>query len=171
MRITSFALAAATGAMLSLAVPTAAQDDGKGVQLVSNATGRCLHLRAPDTPGGGGLEVATCQDFPDFLFSIGRSSTQILVKLTSSHFVCVAATDDPTELQKLPRPIETRDCAGVVGSLWHVQPEGDAERLAKEDRAQTPSNACMEANAETGAVELRMCDLGKAQQWTRKTVR
>src|SRR5688572_23391409 len=82
----------------ALSVGTSAAAQQTAFHIVSAKTKECLHLRAPDKPGGGGLELKACRSFPDYVFSLERSTTgvtPIMVKLTSSRFVCVVASDEP----------------------------------------------------------------------------
>jgi hypothetical protein len=74
--------------------------------IVSVKTKECLHLRTPDKPGGGGLELKPCQPSPASTFSLERGTTDvtpIMVKLTSSRFVCIVAPDEP--IASLPKPL------------------------------------------------------------------
>jgi hypothetical protein len=170
MRIMSCWLVAVVGtAALSLGAPAEAQDTA--FQIVSAESQKCLHLRTPDTPGGGGLDIKPCQSSADFAFSLTPSTTevtQIIVKVTTSRFVCVVATDEPMAGVSKPMPVTTVDCGGL-GSLWFQSGPLAQRVIRKADRNQMPAG-CLQVSPTTGAVGIDLCQDLPHQQWILKPV-
>jgi hypothetical protein len=165
MRITSIGLVALVGtASLSLGAPADAQETA--FRIISVDTKECLSLRKPDAPSGGGLELKPCQPSTDIPFSLERNTTgetQIIVKLTTSRFICVVASDEPLASATLPLPVSTKECGGL-GSTWFHSGPLDQHVIRKADRAQTPAG-CLQVNAITRAIELEVCQAVPRQQW------
>lgn len=142
-----------------------ASADEPRFRLVSKASGKCIKLAAPDAPDGGGLTTGNCQTFPDFFVSGHAGSTQLMFELNSARFACIFATDTPS-LDATPKAM-TRNCAGVVGSLWNVRGEdsGGFRQVEKSDGTGVPTGFCMQENADTAQIELDICQGLPEQSW------
>jgi hypothetical protein len=137
-------------------------------RIVSQASGKCISLKAPDQNDGGGVTMRDCQNFPDFFVTVVGDTSQLQFRLSSSKFICVVATNNPTSDPPLAK-VMTQNCVGpggigLPGNFWNFRPpiffHPDAVTIEKRGPPGSSNeftNFCMHENTETSEVELVGC--------------
>lgn len=148
-------------------------------QMISQASGNCLTLKAPGQSDGGGLTTAPCQNSPNFLVTqAGRTGAfELQFRLdNNTRFVCIFATDNPVVS---PPPqhakVETRNCAPPGGpvptpSMWNVRGPDNAgfQQVEKLRNNIDSSNFCIfedTQDAPTPEIILDVCQGTKSENW------
>jgi hypothetical protein len=141
-------------------------------RLVSEDSGKCVRLKAADQDNGG-LTMADCKNFPDFFVTSPSSSmTPLFFQLNSSRFVCIFATEAPDiHADGHLDEVQTRNCAGLVGSLWTIRGgtgEGfhQIEKMKRDLAGGTePSNFCLQEDGASSRLVLDVCQGVPPQRW------
>ena len=167
-------LAAASFLLALSPFAASAQGNFPAFTMVSQASGNCLTLKAPDQSDGGGLITAPCQNFPNFFVTVAGSvgEVQLQFRLTSSHFVCVFADDNPVVSPNGQRPkVGTRNCVSPSGlgpkaSMWSVRgPDNDGfQQIEKLANNIDSSGFCM-IETPTADIELEVCQGVNTEHW------
>ena len=142
-------------------------------RMVSQASGKCVSLKAADQADGGGLVMRDCQNFPDFfVFATSNFEAQLQFRLSSTKFICVFATENPVISPSGARAkVMTRNCVGpsgvgIAGSLWNIRgPSADDFRQIEKLKGVDSSNFCIRENQQTSEVELDVCQGVAEENW------
>jgi len=147
-------------------------------QMVSQASGKCVSLKAADQNDGGGLVMRDCQNFADFFVTATSTfEAQLQFRLSSTKFICVFATENPVVSPSGARAkVMTRNCVspsgvGIAGSLWNIRgSSGDDFRQIEKLRGVDSTNFCIRENQQTSEVELDVCQGVAEENWKLKAI-
>jgi hypothetical protein len=155
--------------LLILGASEASAQDYPAYRVVAQGTGNCLKLKSPETDNGG-LTTAPCQNFADFFVTIVGNPGQFFplqFRLTSSRWVCIVATENPTPQPSDRRSkVTTQKCAGP-DSQWDIFGP-DSDGFVKFDKIRNsidPSQFCIFNNTQSGEIELEVCEGGTTENW------
>jgi hypothetical protein len=132
------ALIPMTAALLLILDPSqaSAQIGGPAFSFVSQASGNCLTLSAPDQSDGGALTTAPRQNFANFFVTVvGNTGGAVLqFRLNSTRFVCIYSTETPVGQPSDHRAkVSARNCASpptrYPGQKYVERPRSRQQRL------------------------------------------
>jgi hypothetical protein len=167
----------AASLLLVLGTSGASAQATRTFRFVSQASGKCLSLKAADQSDGGGLRTAPCQKFADFFVTVAGSTgeVQLQFQLNSQKFVCIFATETPVlDPSGRRAKVGTRNCVGPpvpTPSLWNIRGPDNAgfQQIEKLNHVDS-TNFCMRENAQTSDIELDVCQGVPEENWKLESV-
>jgi hypothetical protein len=144
--------------------------------LVSKTSGKCITLKAPDQPDGGGLTLNDCQISPEYFITsnpIGGGSEQAVLQfhMTATKWICFSTTDAPViSPSGALAKVTSQNCSSLAGGsgIWNLRGTGQIEKMDK--GAINFTNFCLQENKQTSQLELEVCQGSDDQLWIMKTI-